>query len=129
MKKFLIPLLLYAGASISCSSSRVSLVGRLGILGIFRHAPRPAASVLSRKITEASTKRPVYTNEKIAIHEFFPTQASPKTAVVRNGLSTAWASLVELRNSFRTPYSDPLLAGELAEFHAWNAAPKISAAA
>ena len=109
MKKFLVALLLCAGASISCNSSKVSPVGRLALLGIFRHA-RPTAPVLSRKITTASTKQPLYTNEKIAIREFFPAQASPKTAAVRNGLSAAWASLAGFRNSFRVSYSDPFSA-------------------
>jgi hypothetical protein len=120
MKKLLLALSLCTGISASSSTSKISSLSRLGLTGIFRHAQRPTAAA-GRTITPAS-KLPFYTKEKMTVREFFPTQSSPKTAAVRNGMSAIQASLREFRNSFRTQYSDPLFPAQYSNFRRQEAA-------
>ncbi len=113
MKKLCITLFLCSTALASCNASKVTLLGRLGLIGIFRNAHRSAAVAVNQKGT-ATPQKQLYVNKSVALRELFPAQPSPHSAVVRNGLGAVWASLVTFRNSFRRPYTDPQLARDLA---------------
>ena len=120
MKKLLITLFFCTAAFTSCSSSRVSLMGRLGLLGIFQRAHRSSAIVASRKAIVAP-RLPLYTNKHVAIREFLPVQPSPDSALAREGLelltNKLTAPIKAFRDSFKIQYRDPLIERDLANAH------------
>ena len=145
MKKLLVILCLYTEVSASCNTSKIGLLSRLGLFGIFKHVQRPLATVASQKAI-VTPQLPVYTNQNTAIREFLPVQPSPDSAVARKGLELLMAKITApikaFRNSFRVQYRDPQIERELANAHRIiNAAeaeehavanllrPKVSAAA
>ncbi len=96
MKKLLIPLFFCSAAFTYGSYSKISLMGRLGFSGIFRHA-QYSAVIQAQKL-------PMYVNNRVVIRDFLPVQPSPHSAVARRGLelftTKLFAPLKEFRDSF-----------------------------
>ena len=119
MKKLLVIVCLCTAVSVSCSSSKVSLLGRLGFFRIFRQAQR-AATVITHTQHAETSKLPVYTPHKTPAHELFPIQPSSDSAAVRKELALFTARLTAPIRDFFKPhqYRNAQIEGDLTRINA-----------
>jgi hypothetical protein len=118
MKKIMIVVLVGASLPLVASASRFRLLGRLGVIELFKRSAQLKTRVPLKNGSELAKQYPVFTKEQVAIRELFPTKPSPASALILAGFSSVWTSLVEFRNSFRSSYRDHSLVPDLAHYQA-----------